>query len=450
VNAVSPKPAASKTDASRAPVPPVARLTLTRQGVWFILLLAVALTALWGSLSLELVGLLAERQGNAENGAARAALPPNPPAVPSAPGLPPAAGREASGPWGTIEYSTFSLQPPGEFLRVPEEPPAPPVWRFEQFTPADLVRFLGRQELTPAQQAWLLDTNRWSLSGPAIAIPVNPEIVWTLSISARQAIYTELANSPLNPAQQQPFTRLRHNVDSWFQNSGLQPETVDFVRRLAYPVGDSICLADAEWILARLRDRDEGHRLLKTLWQQESLLMRLRVQPNADLAPLLAYWAQGPNAKNIRPLLEALAGSPQGGSVDIAQLLPPLPRQLLNTFPLPIAPGAGLERNCSWTALNFFATKPDDRCADLAHARARLEEDYFPIVDDPQFGDVILVVQASGRPIHVASYIADDVVFTKNGTEFRRPWVLMKMDEMLAIYPSNLPLKLHAYRRKET
>jgi len=423
-------------------------LHLTRRSVWLIGLVAVILTALWGSLSLEIIGLLAQYQGNAESEAGRPALLAGAPNGPVPGPRHPSPG--SSGPWGRIEYRSFSLEPPDEFVTVPRARTPELAWHFEDFTTQELRDFFARLELTDAQREHLLAPRRWTVAEESITVRPAAEMVWSLPLEARQTICAELANSPANLTYHLPFTRQRQNVATWFQRSELRPETVELVRALTYTVGNSVCFADVDMVLNKIQDPAESRRLLKTLWRQEALLMTLRIEPGDDLRALQAYWSHGPHARNSRALLESQANSPLGGDVDVVHLLPPMPRRLLNTFAFPASTGTGMEHNCYWTAMNFFAQTPDDQCFDLQHARSRLDAEFFPVADEPRFGDVILVARADGRIIHAANYIADDVVFTKNGGQFRRPWVLMKMDEMLAIYPSNLPLKLYAFRRKET
>ena len=41
--------------------------------------------------------------------------------------------------------------------------------------------------------------------------------------------------------------------------------------------------------------------------------------------------------------------------------------------------------------------------------------------------------------IHVAAYVADDLVFTKNGEDFRQPWMLMHMADMMETYAVKYP-----------
>ena len=36
--------------------------------------------------------------------------------------------------------------------------------------------------------------------------------------------------------------------------------------------------------------------------------------------------------------------------------------------------------------------------------------------------------------MHVAVYVADDIVFTKNGFHYTQPWILMHLKDMLETY----------------
>ena len=54
--------------------------------------------------------------------------------------------------------------------------------------------------------------------------------------------------------------------------------------------------------------------------------------------------------------------------------------------------------------------------------------------------------------IHAAAYVADDLVFTKNGEDFRQPWILMHMADMLETYAVKYPdrdaLKPQFFRKR--
>jgi hypothetical protein len=61
---------------------------------------------------------------------------------------------------------------------------------------------------------------------------------------------------------------------------------------------------------------------------------------------------------------------------------------------------------------------------------------------------VIALFTAAEKPIHFCVYLADGVVFTKNGFDAMQPWVLMKLPDLLTIYPSHSEARTRVYREK--
>ena len=98
--------------------------------------------------------------------------------------------------------------------------------------------------------------------------------------------------------------------------------------------------------------------------------------------------------------------------------------------------------------MNYFATTPDDHFVDLEYTKKVLQQDYFPVNDNLRFGDVLMFETTESGVFHAAVYVADDVVYTKNGGHFTKPWVLMKYDDLLASYPSEQLTRVRAYRLK--
>ena len=113
------------------------------------------------------------------------------------------------------------------------------------------------------------------------------------------------------------------------------------------------------------------------------------------------------------------------------------------------ASGDWLRQDCFWTALNFFADYPDDRVPLLDLSSKLIEKDYYQIESEPAFGDLVALVDSERKIKHVCVYIADDVVFTKNGGHFMQPWALMKISDMMAKYPADPPLEKAILRPKK-
>ena len=71
------------------------------------------------------------------------------------------------------------------------------------------------------------------------------------------------------------------------------------------------------------------------------------------------------------------------------------------------------------------------------------------IAKPSEYGDRVFFIRDGGEAVHSAVYLADDIVFTKNGTGFEQPWTLMHLKDLLDIYGSTEHVKLIAYRERD-
>lgn len=357
--------------------------------------------------------------------------------------------RGQAGPWGELEYVKITLERPDEFIKTHYSTNHLARWFFENYTSEQLLQLFGGTDLTPEQRSVLSNTAHWQVQTNGIFVVPGADLILSLSRPARTRIYSVLAESELNTAQYQPYSFDASEVNGWFYQNGLSEETLQLVNSLLYQRGSSLCFSDMAEIMPRVKSETERRRLLKTLSRQSSVLMKLRIRPGTDVEKLVAYWAKGGRAKDIRPLLESLTRVPGGTSIDVAHLLPRFARTHLYTFPYPSSDPIVAKRNCFWTALNFFNETPDDRLCDYKFTEKVIQEEYYPIQDEPTFGDVIFLLDAREAVVHAAVYLADDMVFTKNGRSFTEPWRVMSVKEMLSEYPSNTPLRPIVYRWKK-
>jgi hypothetical protein len=139
---------------------------------------------------------------------------------------------------------------------------------------------------------------------------------------------------------------------------------------------------------------------------------------------------------------------PQGINVSLGSLMPPHVRARIYTFPF-TAPDEQL--NCHWTAFNFFRTVPDPP-AGVRFWKNKLQTEYDQVSGPPRYGDVLLLLKPDGSLIHSCVYIADDIIYTKNGGSPFAPWQLTIMSDLLDFYswdlPDNTALKLSWYRKR--
>ena len=102
-------------------------------------------------------------------------------------------------------------------------------------------------------------------------------------------------------------------------------------------------------------------------------------------------------------------------------LLPPFARRRLYTYHPVTEEKSRYHLDCHWTALNFFSEQPDDRFGDVKEVSRALNGDYHRVSGNLRLGDVVVFMDQK-KPVHSAVYVADDVLFTKNGRGSSMPW----------------------------
>ena len=84
----------------------------------------------------------------------------------------------------------------------------------------------------------------------------------------------------------------------------------------------------------------------------------------------------------------------------------------------------------------------------FAMATAYVLQNFTKVPGPYRYSDVIFILDgATGNAIHSCVYLADDLVFTKNGRSPTQPWVVMKLDDVVAYYGMFYTTQLACYRR---
>lgn len=414
----------------RAPHPDIRGLFRQPWGRWLLffaiaeLLLLLALTWLWNDRSSRTQRVARPRPYSADHHEPHFAGQP--------------------GPWGELEYVRINIEPPDDFVRVDENNEVQTRWFFANRTRAQVESIFDGCALPATVWTALGDQSCWRDEPGGVLVVPPDDAVAALPATARAHLYGLLASDKRNDLQALPFVYRQGGLEDWLGGSGLGSNTLALVRQLVYVRGTALCFSDLPLLNVRVPNPEERHHVIKTLSRTSTLLMKVRVRPDSDVAALTAYWARGWHVKDVGPLLESLTRVPGSITVDAAHLLPPFARQRINSYPPPLRPGEP-PPDCYWTAFNFFNDTPDDRYFDDAIWRKELQE-LYQRVETPTFGDLLFLVRPDGVPIHAAVFIADDVVFTKNGANPRQPWKLMKLEDMLARYPAEEPLRVAYFR----
>jgi hypothetical protein len=350
-------------------------------------------------------------------------------------------------PWGELISRDVEFDHPDEYLVSLSGMPTTPTWIFASTSEKDVRNLLLRCDLTAAQVEELLAPERVTHSGTNILIKPSESFVRSLSPVVRGKLYPELGRNPANFFMS--FPAYVPNDPSRFDDydDQINPGVLSLVRSLMFKRGNATFFSDFEVAMAHTSSLDERRELLKALSREPAVVARMRIRPTTDVDKLLGYWTQAPRVrfKDLRPLVESIKRLPGGSTVSLLYFLPPFARERLYTYPLPSKAGDPA-MDCHWSSLNFFREEPDNRLGDPAYVSRVLASDYYQVQRPSKYGDIIVLSDSRGHGLHSAVYIADDIVFTKNGNNHLQPWMLMRLDKLIARYSMQETPRVITYR----
>lgn len=352
-------------------------------------------------------------------------------------------------PWGDLVTLDVEIQQPEEYVSF-DTTRSRSEWVFSGRTANQVKEQLADCGFTGDQITAALAGDKVSSRSDATVVSPDASLILSLAPETRSKLYSILANWPENKFMCEPY-HLPGNFALMAAKTGVSEKAISLIGKLTYTRAGVNFFSDPEVVLAEVSGDEERLHLLQALTYQTAVLARLRLSASSDIEKIVGYWGSVPGvrAKDLTPLLESVARTPEGGTVSLLYLLPQFARERLYTFPLPTQAGEkGMD--CHWTALNFLNTTPDDRLGDPEFASAHIKENFYQIGKPSMCGDVLFVLDSKGGVIHSAVYIADDIVFTKNGINYAQPWILMRTKDLLNAYTKTETPKVVYYRRKES
>jgi hypothetical protein len=368
----------------------------------------------------------------------------------SAPGADPSSSTvsgRGSPPWGELVTSDIDLEQPAEYAGFELDSSQEPAWVFGGMNAEQVRALLISCEIPLSRVDHALSPNLASATASGTVVHPDEDLVLSLSPESRARLYAELAKDPENHWMTSPACFPGRSFDTRFAGANVDPAIVSLTRKLLYPRGDIQCFSDYATVARHVASEQQRLDWVEVLSCQTAVLASLRIRPDTDADKLLGYWERGIQVKDVRPLIESLKRLPDGGFINLLHFLPPFARDRLYTSPLPTRPGDP-SLDCHWSTLNFFNDTPDDRLADPKYASAYLGSHYYPIAKPSLYGDVIFVLDDRGNAIHSGVYIADDLIFTKNGGNYAEPWKLMRMKDLATLYGLGTQPRIEAYRNK--
>lgn len=351
----------------------------------------------------------------------------------------------ATGSWGSLEYRRYFLPIPRTWLEK-NTPREAPLWHVANLDAAKVAQSVQDLPLNDEERKlWASSCTVTNDAKGSVIIP-SKDFRWALQPQNRSALYLWLAQFPENNDVVFPFCYNARLFQEWLKGDDISIEIRKDIQRLCYSAGNTICFADLDLVTEKIKSKEEQTALLAVLYRHPYCEIRLKVEKSTNLDNLAAYWGDWNRFNSVKRKLKDATTKKETAYVDLPNILPVMTRSLLDTFPeVPKDPNQP-QRDCYWTAFNFFNRQPDDRFNDSKFMEKALVEYHDRVEGTPRYGDILFLVDGTGSPIHAAVYLADDFIYTKNGGHYTQPWVIMKLEDLKACYPQAVKLREAYYR----
>ena len=357
------------------------------------------------------------------------------------------------GAWGRLEEVPIVLELPDEYATADRAAGVSDRWNFAAMNRGAAMAMMAACGLTDLQLSAMRSAD-WREDGTGSNVQPPDTVILSLSPECRGLLYGKLWVDPANQPAVEPSWFRVGKVDMRLRGSGLSEASTALLKTLLYAgTDDTLLFSDIKPALRAITDPPERMRFLKAVTRKRALVTRLLIDADTDTEAVAEYWGHGDREEDVLPLLNsmkfnAIAGVERPSKINIVALLPPFVQERLYRHAEATQPVGRTPDDCYWTAFNFFSETPDDRVHDMNYLAAMIARDYQRIPAPSELGDIILLADAKGDAVHAANYIADDVVFTKNGMSNRQPWILVNMKDILTQYRMKNPDLQVAYYRK--
>lgn len=177
---------------------------------------------------------------------------------------------------------------------------------------------------------------------------------------------------------------------------------------------------------------------------RKAVNIEVTIKSSEEAKSIAHQFAAGRNPLAIEKFLLSKLEKNNGAplKIDLHEILPVFVRKQMNQYDLDGGPNCFNSGICVNRG-NHYETE----FTDAKKLGTTLDRDYLKLTDDTKLlpGDLMLYTDEFGNPIHVATYITDEIVFTKNGINKFSPYIFQRLENMEMTYGASR-LKLVTYR----
>lgn len=365
-------------------------------------------------------------------------------------GKAPSVTRSEAGAWGRLEYFPVVMEAPMSLVEKFPIPNSRSRWAFPAGTLDQLPGFLAKAGLDKATVDTLMSKDNLLVDGDMLYVFPPVAVLDAMTSAQRSIIYAELRRQPVNEYHFEPVLITSGDVETWFQSSNLRPEVIAKIKHYSYMRGDTLAFSDLPAVLNYAQGEAEAREMVKAFTRTRALMVKLVLESKSDVPTIMEYWTTGLNLrrKDMQPLLESIVEM-GAEKIDVVHMLPPLPRKLLMTYPDTGMAREGIYPDCHWTSLNFFNYDAQPYLLDSRLATTAVLERFNPVEGPYKFGDILFFLDNQrGDAFHSCVYIADDIVFTKNGRNVLSPWIFARLEDVKKVYLYDNNGRIQGYRNK--
>ncbi len=356
------------------------------------------------------------------------------------------------GPWGKLQCYYFYLEAPENVIARIPLPDTQTRWKVPEPLLRNFELQFAETALAPELIKDLFSPDKCIIRNGLVNLFPSAQLIENLSAAERGKIYSTLATYPDNEFYQYPLFFMGGSVKEWAKDSGLRTGLVQMIEKLAYQRGNALAFSDIPTLINRALSDSEAQFIKKKMTRTRTLIARLELDKDSNVTALLDYWSTGLNLrrKEMEPLMKATAGLPGPQFLDILHLLPALPRKLLYTYPGDEFTTHSRLPDCHWTTLNFFNYQAQNYYLDSELAASAILENFTEVSTPYRFGDILLFIDDRGDAFHSCIYLADDIVYSKNGSNGLLPWGLSQIGDLEKMYNIDIGLgRIQGFRHKE-
>ncbi len=357
------------------------------------------------------------------------------------------------GPWGVLRCAFIYLEAPKTLIDNFPLPNTQPRWAFPQIALEKLPSFFASAGLSQAMIDALLDPKTLVKTDGMLYLFPRAADLEAITPETRSTIYSELAKYPENEFHVDPVLIINGNIREWYRTSKLQPEIIAKIEKLAYKRGETTAFSDVQLLLGEAQGEADARAIFKAMTRTRGLMVKIEADHNTNIEEVVNYWTLGIGLrrKDVEPLLQSIIDTDGIEALPLSHMLPALVRKLVYTYPSLDMAKQGLLPDCHWTCLNFFNYDPHEYLLDSRLATSAVLERFEPVEPPYKYGDILFFLNKNtGDAYHSCVYLADDLVYTKNGRNLLSPWLITRREDVEKIYLYRGDGRVQGFRLKKT